>query len=77
MSVFLEKKIQNPIPKGSILENQRKEISIKFNQEKKNKIDKLEQISVCLRKMKQRKIVSETKSWFFAKINKNDMIQLE
>lgn len=76
MSVFLEKKIQNPIPKGSILENQRKEISIKFNQ-KKTKIDKLEQISVCLRKMKQRKIVSETKSWFFAKINKNDMIQLE
>lgn len=37
MSVFLEKKIQNPIPKGSILENQRKEISIKFNQEKKTR----------------------------------------
>lgn len=37
MSVFLEKKIQNPIPKGSILENQRKEISIKFNKKKQDR----------------------------------------
>lgn len=37
MSVFLEKKIQNPIPKGSILENQRKEISIKFKQKRQDR----------------------------------------
>lgn len=37
MSVFLEKKIQNPILKGSILENQRKEISIKFKQKRQDR----------------------------------------